>query len=200
MNSRDMVVKHWRIHAIGAGLIVAVVGAVYGVVVRPRLEAGARAAEARRELAEVRAEAEQSMSRAKTVQTLAETLGAEAAKQKIKLQPPSKLNERVAVVSAAAERLGLRILELVPGNEVTEASHVHFPIRLRGVGPASAGPALLRDLHGSFPDLAVVGVTIRANPADAAEQAGTAGKAARAEALVSVDFEWYAASDAAAKK
>ncbi|XVJ59558.1 MAG: hypothetical protein HEQ23_09190 [Tepidisphaera sp.] len=200
MNTRDMTVKHWRLHAIGAGLVVALIGAVYGVVVRPRLEAGARAAEARRELAEVRAEAEISMTRAKNAQTLAEKLTAEAAQQKIELLPASKLNERVAVVSAVAEKLGLRILELVPGNESTEASHVHFPIKLRGVGPASAGPALLRDLHAAYPDLAVVGVTIRANPADAAEQTEAAGKPARAEALVSVDFEWYAVGEAAGKK
>ena len=84
--------------------------------------------------------------------------------------------------------------------EIVVASHVRFPIKLRGVGPASAGPAMLRDLHKAFPDLAVVGVTIRANPADVAEQSAEEGRSVRAEALVSVDFEWYAMREGGAGK
>jgi len=141
-----------------------------------------------------------SISRAKNAQEAALKLEAEASKQTITLLPASQLNARVGLVSASAERLGLRILELVPGNEIIEQSHVHFPIKLRGVGPASAGPALLRDLHAAFPDLAVVGVSIRANPVDAAERSADDGKPARAEALVSVDFVWYAKGEGAASK
>ena len=200
MTFSGFTLKHWRYHAAGAASILAVVAAVYGSVVRPRLVSGARAAESRRELAEVRADAEMSISRAKNAQEAALKLEAEASKQTITLLPASQLNARVGLVSASAERLGLRILELVPGNEIVEQSHVHFPIKLRGVGPASAGPALLRDLHVAFPDLAVVGVSIRANPVDAAERAADDGKPARAEALVSVDFVWYAKGDGAASK
>ncbi len=200
MSLSELKIKHWRFHAAGAASILLAVGAVYGSLVRPRLASAAHAAESRRELAEVRAEFEMSLSRAKTAQEAAARLESEALKQAITLLPATQLNARVGLVSARAERLGLRILELVPGNEMVEASHVHFPIKLRAVGPASAGPALLRDLHSAFPDLAVVGVTIRANPADAAERSADDGQPARAEALVSVDFEWYAIREGAPVK
>lgn len=192
MKLLDLSVKHWRYHAAGTASILFVAASVYAWVVRPRLDSGARAAESLRELAQVRADAELSLARAKAAHDAATRFDAEAAKKAITLLSPNQLNARVGIVSARAERLGLRILELAPGNEVVEASHVHFPIKLRALGPASAGPALLRDLHAAFHDLAVVGLSIRANPADAAERAADEGKAVRAEALVSIDFEWYA--------
>ena len=58
MKDLDFSVKHWQYHAGGAASILAVVAAVYATVVRPRLASGARAAEARQELSQVRAEAE----------------------------------------------------------------------------------------------------------------------------------------------
>lgn len=173
-----------RIHAAGAVSVLLVVAAVAVLVVRPRVEADARSREAERTLVDLRREAEASAARAAAAREAAAKVDAELDAQPVTLGPASRLNERVGAVSAKAEALGLRVVELVPGGEVAAASHVKFPIRLRAAGPADAGPRLLRELHRAFPDLSVVGLRVSANPAEAEQ--------GRVTAQLAVDFEWYA--------
>jgi hypothetical protein len=179
-----------RIHAAGAAAVLLVVAAVAGLVVRPRIEADARARDAERTLVELRREAEAAAARAASARETAARIDTELDAQPATLGPATRLNERVGAVSARAEALGLRVVELVPGNEVPAPSHVKFPIRLRAAGPADAGPRLLRDLHRAFPDLAVVGLRVSSNPAEAG--------GGRAVAQLAVDFEWYAEREGAA--
>lgn len=179
----------WKIHGAGVAACLVVLGAVLALVVRPRLEAEAAAHEADRTLASLREESELALKRAKTAEDAAAALQKDLDAQPLTLGPASRLNDRIASVSASAEKLGLKILELVPGVELPAASHSRFPIRLRAAGPADAGPSLLRELHRQFPDLSVVSVKLSANPADSAES----GR--RALAQLAVDFEWYAERD-----
>lgn len=181
----------WRIHAAGAAFILLTIGAVIGLVIFPRLEAGAVARQAELTLVTVRDESRAASSRAEAAKSAALKLQTEVDAHTRKLGPVSLLNERVGQISSRAEKLGMRILELLPGNETVEATHTKFPIKLRAVGPASAAPELLRSLHASFSDLAVIALEIRANPIDSAEQAQ------RAQAQLSIDFIWFAERDGA---
>jgi hypothetical protein len=180
----------WRIHAAGAGVILALVAAVLVLIVRPRLAAAARAVEERLTLVGLEEEVRLSGSRSHDTRRAAAALLAEIEGKPAVLGPAADLNRRVGQISAAAEFLGLKVIELIPGAEDPLPSHVKYPIRLRATGPVSAVPGFLRSLHGAFPDLAVVNISVRANPVDSAENA------TRVQALTSVDFEWYAEREA----
>lgn len=184
----------WRVHAVGGIVAAGIVAAAVVLVVQPRLQAGAQARMAKETLLTVRTEAEQARGRAELAQKQATELQTELDNSRITLISAAHLNERVGQISDRAERLGLKILELVPGTEIDAGANLRFPVRLRAVGPAAAGPKLLGELHETFADLAVVGLTIRANPADAAESDQPA------QAHLSIDFEWYAEREGAAPK
>jgi hypothetical protein len=180
----------WRIHVTGAGVILALIAAVLLLIVRPRVAAAAQAVQERLALAGLEEEVRLSASRSQTARNSAASLLAEIEHKPAVLGPATDLNRRVGQISAAAEFLGLKVIELLPGTEIVERSHVVYPIRLRATGPVSVIPGFLRSLHGAFPDLAVVNISVRANPVDSAENA------TRVQSLTSVDFEWYAERDA----
>jgi hypothetical protein len=180
----------WRIHTAGAGVILALIAAVLLLIVRPRVAAAAQAVQERLTLAGLEEEVRLSASRSQTARINAASLLAEIEDKPPVLGPAADLNRRVGQISAAAEFLGLKVIELLPGTETIERSRVIYPIRLRATGPVSAVPGFLRSLHGAFPDLAVVNVSVQANPVDSAENA------TRVQALTSVVFEWYAEREA----
>jgi hypothetical protein len=180
----------WRIHAVGAAVILALLASVLILIVRPRIAAAARAVDERLTLVSLEDEVSLSGSRAQSARESATSLLTEMEDKPAVLGPSRDLNRRVGQISAAAEFLGLKVVELIPGTETANPSHLKYPIRFRATGPYAALPGFLRSLHGAFPDLAVVNVSVRANPVDSAENR------TRVQSLIAIDFEWYADRDA----
>jgi hypothetical protein len=180
MSGSDWIAAHWRVHAGGLAAVALVSAMAYGGVIRPRAAAAHEAAildqEHRQLIERDRAAAEE----ARQAELKAGELQERLKSLPDVLGPVSALNKRLAELGAAADQFGIRILELKQGAEAPATTHVRVGIRLRGTGTYTGVTHLLSHLHEQFPDLAVSSVALTVQGED------------RAQAGVTIEFEWYA--------
>lgn len=204
----------------GAGLIasVALVAAAYLAGVEPVINAHADVEQQRRLIEEQSRNAEDAerllaAERAKLLE-----LQRQLAATSVKLDPPSDINRRLAIISDLADRHGLSIQALDPGAPAADPAIGKFalvPIRLSGEGTF---PDVARFLHellsDQFADVEVRALNISAAPSmgsaaltrstmqpgsSPSENTGPMPENPTAErASFALDLRWYAAPAASA--
>lgn len=100
----------------------------------------------------------------------------------VSLQPSSRLNERLAAISAACDRLGLVVNQLTPAAPETAKRYVTVKVRLVGSATYAQSVALLETLAKDFRDTAVTGFVLRGDPTRPGERSECA-----------LDLVWHAA-------
>jgi hypothetical protein len=145
----------WGIYAAGAVVCAVLTGVAYLVGIQP---AQARYAAHSKELTELRmrqvkatdlvrqfASAQESLE-----QTLKQVQGL-----RLRLDPATSVNSRLARLADLCGESGLAIDELQPGAAVDAPHYQTVPIRLVGTGSYTACATFLHDLRNRFPDTAV---------------------------------------------
>ncbi|TSA40289.1 hypothetical protein D4Q85_00015 [bacterium] len=170
-----------RTHAAGIVVVVAAMAGMYATVIGPRFAAAQHLATNRAFLAQAQDDAARAGVAAKTAEDAALSLAAQLAKDTFTLRPASALNSVITDITTAAESGLLTISEITPAAEVPGPTYVKYPIRIKGNTTYPAVTRLIGILHTRFPDLALVGFSLRADAAHA-----------KSPAAVVLDFEWYA--------
>ncbi len=173
----------WRIDA--AAVVVALCAGfgVYSLVVGPALKARAQERARAEELGPqeaLREQQENSLRRA--VDRLAAAQH-ELEASPLRLEPVSQINHRHAKVTELAAETGLNLDQVTPGEQTPSSDAVVVALRLTGRGEFPAAVLFMARLHSEFPDMAVNGFRLSANPAPG-EVKGT----------FVFDLAWYAAS------
>ena len=93
----------------------------------------------------------------------AELLEQRLSRLDIKLESPSRTNDRIVRVSKLAERSKLHIVTLEPGTPVSRSKHTLVPIRFAGSCTFADMNAFLSALRSEFPDTRVDTLDIRSS-------------------------------------
>jgi len=82
----------------------------------------------------------------------------------VQLKPVSGLNQRLAAISAACDRLGLVVDQLTPAAPEASKRYVAVRVRLAGSATYAQSVALVETLARDFPDTAVTGFVLKGDP------------------------------------
>lgn len=147
----------------------------------PMLERRAETSQQREALAVKREETRQLGVTLATMRHRLTDVERAAAEQPLQLEPVDRLNHRLGRLTALADRAGLEIDEINPGEAVVGEHYVTVPITVSGRGSYDAARSFLAALHGGVADLSVAGMNL-------------AGVTSGVEADPSFAFElrWYA--------
>ena len=174
--------KLWRIDAAGAAACLVFTLLVYFAGIRPVLGKRAHAADNRVRL---NAQRRKCSELASVVVALRRQLAATQkalASSTIRLQPPSRVNQRIAGIADLAAKSGLKIDATHLGPSSSTPRYTAVPITLAGTGTYRTCITFLRRLNQAFPDTCVTMSDLSANPADPT-----------GEAAFRFQLLWYAA-------
>lgn len=173
----------WQIDALAAGALLAATAGAYFLIVEPDNEARARERERLAALGP-REELREQMSMAlRRARDRLEGLRAELERSPLRLEPVSRLNQRLARITALATEQGLGLDQVAPGNQSSGADAVVVEMRLVGRGGFEEARAFLARLHAEFADMAVSEFHLGGTPAQ--PDSGT----------FLLNLAWYAASE-----
>jgi hypothetical protein len=177
----------WKVDAAAAAIGAAAAAAVWFGGVEPTLRAAAAQEAKRQSLGpQVQRSAVLSdLSNQLTAQL--DAARAELAASPLRLEPASKINQRLLSLAELASRIGLDVDQVVPGDVTTGADTVTVAIRLTGRGTFPACKAFLGGLASGFADIAVTGFQLAGNHADGGGRA-----------VFVFDLAWYAAPEGGA--
>jgi len=144
-----------RITAIAAGLCVLGALPLCFARVNPLLRSGTYAGEQKAKLAALRRkEADLAGSLTRQRHRLGECREA-LTREKIQLESAGNVNQRIAKLADLAERTGLAVNEVVPGQAARVGLYETVPVSLVGRGKYPTCVTFLRKLKKTFPDTSV---------------------------------------------
>jgi Tfp pilus assembly protein PilO len=195
--------KVMRIDAAGLLLTAALAGAAYVVGVEPVYSENARIEQKRRLIEEQSrnaSDAEQLVMRERgRLQEYRQRLAATS----VRLEPVSRLNQRLVKISQLVEKHALAVQAMDPGVATSDPEIGTFrivPIRLSGSGTFVGVAAFVRELAETYKDVKVRTLSLSApavstSPDLSAEGSEKAGGAAGPSAAASfvIELRWYAA-------
>lgn len=190
--------KILKIDAVGLTLTAVLAGAAYFLGVEPVFSARAQVEEKRRLIEEQSrnaGDAEQLVQRERDrMNDLAKRLKETA----VPLQPRSKLNERLVVISQLVEKHGMAVQSLDPGTATSDPELGKFqmvPIRLSGSGAFTEVAAFIHELAELYKDVEVRVLSLSAPAASPAADPAASEKKPGAEPAPSfvLELRWYAA-------
>ena len=181
MMKRSLHGKCWIMHLGGVvGLLAITAGGVM-LGVRPAID---RAQELRGMITSVN-ERDQKARAAEAAHAAAQGLDrrltAELEKA-VRLLPHTRINERLADLTARAEKRGVRVEQITPGNPTMHTRATAVPIRLSGSGTYAEVTRLLREFRAEYRDMALVSLQMTGQPAKSGEKGSCVA-----------EFTWYAA-------
>lgn len=110
-----------------------------------------------------------------------EKLQAEALKT-VRLEPVTRVNERLVGLAALADKCGVTITLLTPQKPQPAAKATIVPVKLAGNASYAAITRFVHALHAEYRDTAVVGLSIVGSPTQKPQ-----------DAAYTLDLAWYAA-------
>lgn len=102
-------------------------------------------------------------------------------KVSLKLEPTSRMNQRVAQVAELAMDSGLKVDQIHPGVPASGQRYQMVPIKLTGVGSYKTCMVFLHRIRQVFPDTGVSSLQLSGNPS-----------APSTEATFRINLSWYA--------
>ena len=175
------------VDAAGLGVSLALIAAFVFVVVSPALQSQAAERAETAKLATARAEAKKRRDDRTRYDTAFERATRDLAATRVKVEPTSKLNTRLAGLTEAGARFGLVIDRIQPESHTATPKATLVPIRVEGRGGFAASRDWLAKLREDYPDIAVRGLDI-----------GRDSAATENAARFSFELVWYAAPSAQA--
>lgn len=170
-----------RVHAIGAGIVVAALAAGWFLFVRP----SDTAREARERTNAALRDAEPRLETLRRERVQVEAAIVEASQRlesnNQRLRGIDAQNERIAELTALAGECGLQIDRLLPGERARQGLYLVVPIRLEGAGEYPDCARFLHLVVDRFSDMSVRSFRLRA------DQGGR-----NRRALFGFDLAWYA--------
>ena len=145
----------WRIYVCGAVVCVALTAGAYAVGVRPAVR---RHAEQVARQADLRARKQKAAALANELQSARSQLAAvnDALRSRsLRLQPASRVNDRISDLTKLTEGSGLTIDEMRPGVIAEGRDYKTVAILVAGNGTYPACATFLHRLREKFPDMAV---------------------------------------------
>ena len=171
-----------HVHACGVAVLALCAGAGYVFGIRPAQARAASIAAGNEQVQAAGREIEQSRDRRSTLERdiarLEERLAAEAVAD----PPVETLNERLLRLSKTAASHGLTVISSEDGGEVARELYVVRLLTLSGTGGYAEVAHFASGLLAEFPDVRVVGLSVRASGSDAS------GPSFR------IDLAWYRGS------
>jgi multidrug efflux pump subunit AcrA (membrane-fusion protein) len=155
----------WIIDAAGIGLCVAASIAVYALGIAPLVEEQVSVVSQGQQLQAQRttcAEVEASVKRLESQLAAAQ---AQLAEGQIRLEPPSRTNERVAALAGLLGDHGLEIDDVQIGAALPSSRCTVVPISIAGRGGYQRSVTLLRELIRTFADTSLAKLELVGNPA-----------------------------------
>ena len=151
---------------LGAGVVsvcAALTGAAYALGIGPQLERHDREIVLRQQLRERQAQAAQLASTLAGVNDELSQARAELQRMPLRLQPATRINQRIEAVARLATECGLALDEVRPGGPVDAAHYQTVPVRIVGAGSYPACGTFLRKLRETFGDMGVRTFTAKNN-------------------------------------
>lgn len=173
------------VDAAGLAAVVLLLGVFAYAVVRPALRGQAAERSEVTRLSTARAEAKKLREQRTTHDHAHERATRDLEATRVKVQPISKLNTRLAGLTEAGAKFGLVIDRIQPEQSTATAKATLVPIRVEGRGGFAASRDWLAQLRQDYPDIAVRGL-------DIGRDTGSSENAAR----FAFELVWYAAPSA----
>lgn len=171
----------WPVHLCGLAGVLVISGAGVWLGVRPAVE---RAQELRDMITSVN-DRDQKARAAEAARAVAQGLDSQLAAEldkAVRLLPHTKINERLADLTDRAEKRGVKVEQIAPGNPTMSSRATVVPIRLSGSCTYADIMRLLRELSTDYRDMAVVNLQISGQPTKSGEKAACMA-----------EFVWFAA-------
>lgn len=182
----NVMLNNKQIHVVGIGMVLVLAAGGYWLGVDPLLDARFRAGIESAKAASVERDAQVAETTLRGERMELEQQQRRLGESVIRLEAPSRLNDRmVRVTSLAAER-GLVVGQIEPGTPSVAGQHTIVPFKLAGRATFSEMTRFLAALHGQFPDTRVDSLSLAAG----AEE----GK----DGSFSVECAWFAAQEGSA--
>lgn len=156
--------RAWHVDTIAVLVVVVMIAAWYGFLVRPVL---ARRADALAAVAQLEARRESATRIRAERQDLEKRLDEArraAAAQSVQLEPRSRVNQRLDRLTSLAQTCGVEVERLAPGATAESARHGTMALRLTGRAPYASCAQLVCQLHSLFNDTALTSLKLAAAP------------------------------------
>ena len=177
----------WHLWAAVAGACLGLTVAAYALGVGPLLREHERDRALAAELEERRETVARLASSTTDLRRDLAAAQAELERAPLRLQPASRVNQRLEAVARLATESGLALDEVRPGGPVDAAHYQTVPIRIVGFGRYPACATFLRELRQTFGDMGVR--TFSASNSAGAAAAAAAG--AGSTALFQAELVWF---------
>ncbi len=158
--------KLWRIDAAGAAALLAVTALVYLAGIRPTMSKRAHAAGNRARLHDQRLKCTETSDLATDLQSQLLDTQKALANNAIRLQPASRVNQRVAGIADLATRSKLNIDDVRLGPSSSASRYTAVPITLAGTGTYQTCITFLHALNKTYPDTCVSTSEVSSAPGD----------------------------------
>lgn len=173
----------WKIHLGGLASVTGVIALAYWFGARPAMLQRERLTELRARIAGVQADVELAKANGRVLQDELASLGTLGADWAALRGEPRTLNERLAELTALAERHGLRLTSTQPGEPERREFFTVRRLTVAGAGGYTSCAAFLHDIVDALPDLTVEGFELEAQ-----------GSEKDRVASFRFDLAWYADS------
>jgi Tfp pilus assembly protein PilO len=174
----------WKVDAIGLGALLGLTAAAYLSGAAPLLERHGNLAQQQQELAAARLKSMETAHTLASVHDQSVRVEHQFANSPLRLQPPTQLNQRLALLNELAAETGALLDDLQPGKVVDGPQYGSLSIHVVGTGTYATFAAFLRRLRERCPDSGIIAFDISCSPT--AEQ--------EASAKFSFDLAWYTQS------
>ena len=145
----------WQPIAAVVAVCLGLTAAAYAFGVAPLLQRRDDAEAARQVLSERREEAARMASAVAELQRELAAAKAEMERSPLRLQPASRVNQRLEAIARLATECGLALDEMRPGAPADSTHYQTVPIRIVGAGGYPSCAKFLRQLRVSFGDMGV---------------------------------------------
>lgn len=172
--------RAWRTHAIGAAVVLSMVGGFYAMGMAPSAELRAAEADRRRELTRLAADLDERTTQVAILRADVARVEEAVTDESIALTSVDMLTSRLARIAAEAEQSGLLVDELRPSAPELSGLFERVTITVTGSGRWGEVSAFMDSVHEQLRDTAVIGVEIEAS--------ARSGEPARFE----LTLRWYA--------
>jgi Tfp pilus assembly protein PilO len=156
----------------------------YFAVIAPSTNRREEQARQQSEIAELRAQLDQTAKFQKQLSAQLITRQAELERTAVQLEPASSVNHRLSSLTQIASGVGIALDAIEPGTQNNASDFSRVPIRLSGKGSYAASARFLSQLKQRFPDTAVGSMRLTSDPA-----------APDVSPSVWFDLVWYAAPE-----
>lgn len=156
MSHRDVQMERLKIHVVGGGFLLIVTIVIYVMGVQPWLEARIRESDLNKQVQQSRSDLDSHQHTLNRLKTQLSKVREELNASPIQLQPPGRVNEQIARLTALGQKHDLKIEQIRPGEAASYEFYDIVPISLVGQGSYRTFTRFINEIHAEFRDLGMV--------------------------------------------